>query len=412
MERVILHCDINSFYASVEELYHPESRGKPIAVGGDVDQRHGIILARNQPAKKAGVQTAEAIWQAKIKCPDLILYKPNYQRYMLFSKRVREIFHDYTDLIEPFGLDEAWLDVTHSSIYGTGEQIADKLRERIFFELGVTASVGVSFNKIFAKLGSDLRKPNYTTVISEDNFKELIWGLPAEELLYIGKSAKNTLNQIGLYTIGDVANCPVGRLREAMGKWGEMIWQFANGKEDSPVARYDDTEIIKSIGNSVTCYRDLCCDQDMEIVMYVLSESVAARLREQGLKCREVTIYLRDNRLFCFSRQMPVETTDISKEIMDAAKYLFKTNWHWQTPLRSVGVRASKLVPASQGTQLSLFVDEKQRQKQRTLEETVEDIRGRYGFDSIKRLSMLADPALSSFNPKGDHVIFPESFLK
>ena len=202
MNRVILHCDLNSFYASVEELYHPETRGLPMAVGGDVDARHGIILAKNQLAKKAGVQTGEALWQARVKCPDLIIYKPNYPRYMLFSRRVREIFHDYTDLIEPFGLDEAWLDVTGSGIYGTGEQIADTLRKRIFSELGVTASVGVSFNKIFAKLGSDLRKPDFTTVISRDNYRQLVWPLACGELLYVGRSSQRRLAECGIETIG------------------------------------------------------------------------------------------------------------------------------------------------------------------------------------------------------------------
>jgi len=413
MDRVILHCDINSFYASVEELYHPETRGCPIAVGGSEDQRHGIILTKNQEAKKYGIQTGEAIWQAKLKCPNLIIYPPNYPRYLLFSKRVREIFHEYTDLIEPFGLDEAWLDVTASGIYGTGKEIADEIREKIFFQLGVTASVGVSFNKIFAKLGSDLRKPNFTTVISKENYKEIVWPLDATEMLYVGKSFGRQLKEVGIETIGDLANAKLSFLKQTFGKWGEMLWVFANGYEDSTVARFDSSEIIKSIGNSTTSYRDLCCDQDLDIVMMVLCESVASRLKEQGLKCKEVTIYLRDKFLSGFTRQMPVLPTNLSDDIFNAAKILFKKNYHWQIPLRSIGVRASKLVEAQNcANQLSLFVDENQKEKQLKLENTIDEIRGRYGFDSIKRTSMLLDVALSSFDPKGEHIIFPESYLK
>ncbi|MBQ6655332.1 MAG: DNA polymerase IV [Erysipelotrichaceae bacterium] len=411
MDRTVLHCDLNSFYASVEELYHPETRGKPIAVGGDVDARHGIILAKNQPAKKFGIQTGEALWQAKLKCPDLIIYKPNYARYMLFSRRVREIFHDYTDLIEPFGLDEAWLDVTGSGIYGTGEQIADTLRRRILNELGVTASVGVSFNKIFAKLGSDLRKPDFTTVISRDNFRQLVWPLESGELLYVGRSSQRRLAENGINTIGQIAQCSPEKLRKILGKWGEVLWSFANGYDDSPVARYDSSEIIKSIGNSVTCYRDLACQQDLDIVMYVLAESVASRLRDHGFQCRLVSIYLRTNELLCFSRQMAVEPTDLASEIMKAVRTLYRNNYHWQKPLRSVGVRAGKLVSNFNGRQLSLFADEKQRQKEGKLERVIDEIRSRYGFYSIRRLSMLMDQPLSSFDPKGEHVIFPESYF-
>ena len=411
MERVILHCDLNSFYASVEELYHPETRGKPVAVGGDVDARHGIILAKNQLAKKAGVQTGEALWQARIKCPDLVIYKPNYNRYLLFSQRVREIFHDYTDLIEPFGLDEAWLDVTASGIYGTGTEIADTLRKRIFSELGITASVGVSFNKIFAKLGSDLRKPDYTTVISRENYQQLVWPLESGELLYVGRSSQRRLAEHGIYTIGDMAASKPETMRRLLGKWGEMLWNFANGNENSPVARYDSSELIKSIGNSITCYRDLATVQDLDVVMYVLAESVASRLRDHGFKARLISIYLRDNQLLCFSRQMMVNPTNLANEIMAAVRTLYKDNYHWEKPLRSVGIRAGKLVDEHDGSQLSLFIDEEKREKEGRLEKTVDDIRSRYGFYSIRRLSTLLDQPLSSFNPKGDHIIFPESYF-
>ncbi len=413
MDRAILHCDLNSFYASVEELYHPETRGLPIAVGGDVDKRHGIILARNQLAKKFGVQTAETIWQAKLKCPNLILYPPNYERYMLFSKRTREIFHCYTDLIEPFGIDEAWLDVTHSSIYGSGEKIADTIRNRISNELGVTASIGVSFNKVFAKLGSDLRKPNFTTIINKENMAEMVWPLKVENLLYVGKATQRKLNTLGIYTIGDLAHSEPKVLKRLLGKIGEMLWMFANGKDESPVSKYDATEIIKSIGNSVTCYRDLNSDKDLNVVMWVLAESVASRLRDQGLKAKGVAISLRDNELNCFSRQCVVANPiNTASELMLNARKLYKDNYFWQKPLRSIGLKSFQLVDSKAATQLSLFTNQQEIDKEYRLEVAMDDIRGRYGFNSVKRASMLLDPALSDFNPKGDHIIFPENFLK
>ena len=409
---MILHCDLNSFYASVEELYHPEARGLPIAVGGNADQRHGIILAKTPAARKYGVTTGEALWQARLKCPDLMIYPPHYERYMLFSQRIRCIFHEYTDLVEPFGLDEAWLDVTASGIYGDGVQIADTLRKRIFNELGITASVGVSFNKIFAKLGSDLHKPDRTTVIARENFREIVWPLDCSELLYIGPATASKLTGKGISTIGELAQTPLTEIRGLLGKAGEMIWGFANGLDQSPVARYDTGYPVKSIGNSVTCYRDLANWQDLTLVMEVLGESVASRLREQGLVCREVTVWLRDDQLFCFSRQMPVETTDLARDIIRAALSLCRSHFHFEKPLRSIGVRASRLMGTADGRQISLFESEGEREKQLKLEMTVDDIRSRYGYYSIGRLSRLLDPALSSFDPRQEHVIHPESFLK
>lgn len=413
MNRVVLHCDLNGFYASVEELYHPETRGQPIAVGGDADKRHGIILAKNHAAKNYGIKTAETIWQARKKCPKLVIYPPDFERYMLFSRRSREIFHDYTDLIEGFGIDEAWLDVTHSSIYGSGPEIADKIRNRIRNELGITASVGVSFNKIFAKLGSDLRKPDFTTVINRENMAERVWKLKVENLLYVGRSTQRTLNALGIHTIGDLACSDVRMLRKALGKIGEMIWDFANGKDDSPVSRFDANEIIKSVSNSVTCYRDLNCDRDLNLVMWVLAESVASRLRCQGLKAKGMGIHLRDRDLDCFSRQCVVSNpTNIASEIMEHAKKLCKSSYYWQKPLRSVGLRCFQLVDAKASTQLSLFSDPRLLERELTLEKTMDDIRSRYGFNSVKRASLMLEPALTEFNPQGEHVIFPDNFLK
>ncbi len=249
MERVILHSDLNSFYASVECLYNPEIRDKPVAVGGSVEHRHGIILTANPLAKKFyGLKVGEAIWQAKQKCPNLVVVPPNYSLYIRFSKEVREIYKNYTDLIESFGIDEAWLDVTESTkLFGTGEKIANEIRSRIRAELGITASIGVSYNKIFAKLGSDIKKPDATTVITQDNFMDVAWPLPVNDLLYVGRSTFKKLVNVGILTIGDLANSPLTFLKKLLGKWGEYLWTFANGYDSSPVVKLDHTGSIKGM---------------------------------------------------------------------------------------------------------------------------------------------------------------------
>lgn len=405
MERVILHCDLNSFYASVEELYNPELRGHPIAVGGDKDERHGIILARNQLAKKCGVVAAEPTWQAKNKCPDLILVEPHYERYQLYSTRVRKIFLEYTDCVEPFGLDEAWLDVTHSSYFGTGQQIADQIRERVYNELGVTVSVGVSFNKIFAKLGSDLRKPNYTTVISKENYKKIVWPLKADEMIYVGKSTYMVLQQMGIKTIGDLANTDVSILERVFGKAGPMLWKNANGLDDSEVAQFDYVEDPKSISHCVTHFRNLVSKQDLEIVLYSLSDSLATSLKKQGFKCGEITLTFRDENLEVITRQMKLTNpTNLSCEIMEAARKLYQAHWHFNKPLRTIGIRVSKLSKGEHDmTQLSLFENYVNREVDEKLERAVDDIRSRYGKKSVRRLSMLLDPKLTNFEEDNNH---------
>ncbi len=404
MERVILHCDLNSFYASVEELYHPEVKGKPVVVGGSEDERHGIVLARNQIAKKYNIVTAETIWQAKKKCPDLIILKPNHKRYEEFSLRVRKIFLQYTDLVEPFGIDEAWLDVTNSKYFGTGKEIADKIREQIKSELGITASVGVSFNKVFAKLGSDLRKPDYTTVISKDNYKEIVWPLKANELIYIGKSSYEQLKIYGLYTIGDIANKDVNFLKEKFGKWGEMIWVFANGLDDSEVTRFDHLQEAKSIGNNITTFRNMENWQDVDIILNILAESVAATLRQRGLMTKEVSIYFRDSQLKSFTRQTQLDDyTNLSSVILKTAKEICRKNYRFQKPLRTLGIRVRKFIEQSEHVQMSLFEDVEQIKQQEKLETTIDDIRSRYGHKSIKKLSMLVDQDLSDYNPVGEN---------
>jgi len=414
MERTIFHCDLNNFYASVECLHHPEYRNVPMAVGGDVEKRHGIILAKNMLAKKAGIKTGEALWQAKQKCPDLVLVRPNFTQYLRFSKLVRSIYADYSDRIESFGIDEVWMDVTEIvGRYPDARTLADEIRGRIREETGITASIGVSFNKVFAKLGSDYKKPDATTVITRENMKEIVFPLPIEDLLYVGRATTVKMHALGIYTIGDCARYDLDILKRKFGKWGEYIWEFANGFEKSPVLKEGREPTVKSVGNSTTCPRDLKTFDDIRIVCYVLAESVAARLREAGLRCLTVAVSIRDNDLESCVRQTKLPLpSDLSGEIAKAAMKLFRQNVDFSKPLRSIGVKAADLCVGDVPLQLSIFEDQQVREENLALEKTIDDIRRRFGAQSIQRLMMLEDTVLSGFNPKQEHVIFPESYFK
>ncbi len=360
MQRTILHADMNNFYASVECVYHPEIRDKPVVVGGDPEARHGIVLAKNYIAKKAGIVTGEVLWQARSKCPGLVVIPPDFPKYLKYSRLVRGIFGDYTDQVEPFGLDEAWLDVSGSvTIRGDGEYIANEIRRRVTEELGITASVGVADNKIFAKLGSDMKKPDATTVITRQNYKEKVWPLPADELLYVGHSTKRKLYSVNILTIGDIAQCDPELLHAYLGKWGGVLWSFANGYDQSPVATPEDESVIQSIGNSTTTPRDLIDNEDVKLTMCVLAESVASRLRDHGFKCRTIQIYVRDNELTSFERQAKLQRpSQVSKDILTLAMKLFEENYTWKKPIRSVGIRGADLVSAIGNKQLSFLDDE------------------------------------------------------
>ncbi len=385
--RIILHADMNSFYASVECLHRPELRDKPVAVGGHAEARHGIILAKNQLAKKCGVKTGEALWQARQKCPDLVIVHPNYDRYIRFSRLAREIYGEYTDRVEPFGLDECWLDVTGTESQNQGgEKLAHELRRRIKAELGVTVSVGVSDNKIFAKLGSDYKKPDAVTVFARRDMREKVWPLPVTDLLYVGPATGRKLRGYGVETIGQLAETPPEYLKSWFGKVGPMLHGFANGYDISPVARAGEESPVKSVGNSMTTVRDLASLEDISAVYWVLCESVAARLREGGFLCRTVQIGLRDFGLYSFERQLVLEAPScLAVELHRAAMDLVEANWDPRRPLRSVGVRGAELIPAGAPRQLSLFREEAGRERQERLERSVEDIRRRFGKAVIGR---------------------------
>lgn len=412
MTRTILHVDMNSFYASVECLYRPEIRERPVAVTGDAESRHGIILAKNNIAKGYGIKTGEVIWQARQKCPGLICVSADYRKYLRFSRLARSICENYTDQVESFGIDECWMDVTGSTqLFGDGINIADTIRRRFREELGITASVGVSFNKIFAKLGSDMKKPDATTVITPVNFRDVVWPLPVEELLYVGRSTKRKLHNRAVLTIGDLARREIHALRLLLGVWGETLWHFANGLDEAPVRQAGEESFIKSVGNSTTAVRDLLNDEDVKMMIFVLAESVAARLRRHGLKCRTVAVHMRDKELFTFERQgkMPAPTF-VSRDIAQKAMELFSEHYRWDKPIRSIGVRGADLVTASGLVQLDLFDTDQTAAE--ALERAVDALRQRFGPYSVQRCTMLQDRRLTGFNPKDDHVIHPISFFR
>lgn len=412
--RTILHSDMNNCYASIELLHHPELRGKPLAVGGDSEARHGIVLAKDQLAKKAGVQTGMALWQARQVCPDIVFVPPRMDLYLRFSRLAHEIYADYTDMQEPFGVDESWLDVTDScTLKGDGFQIANQISNRIKRELGITVSIGVSWNKIFAKLGSDYKKPDAITVISKENYKDIVWKLPASDLLYVGKSTEKKLRTLGILTIGQLAQADPKLLKSVFGKMGLVLSLFANGEDQTPVNKENIHAPIKSIGNSTTTPRDLETYEDVAIITYALSESVSARLRENNFACNVVEISVRDNELYSFTRQKKISNpTDITNEIAETALELFRENYKWEKPIRSIGVRASDLTNPCCATQLSLFVDEAYRDKLRRADCTVDEIRRRFGYKSIQRGLMYCDRTLSAVNAKDDHTVHPHGYME
>lgn len=397
-EQTILHSDMNSFYASVEHLYRPELEGKPLAVGGDPQARHGIVLTADYMAKRRGVKTGMALWQAREVCPELIFVPPRMDLYMRFSKMATEIYSEYTNLIEPFGLDENWLDVSAStSIKGEGEKIAQEISNRIKYELGVTVSIGVSFNKIFAKLGSDYKKPDAITTMYRNEFQTKAWTLPVGDLLCVGRSTQRKLVNLGINTIGDLARADEKILAAHLGKMGSVLWAFANGYDDSPVRLQNTHAPIKSVGNSVTTHRDLESDEDVKIILYILAESVAARLRENGFRCRVVEISVRDKELNSFTRQRKIKNaTNITKEITEQAFQLFKENYNWGKPIRSLGVRGTDLVTDNYWEQIDLFSSVEMREKQMKMDEAVDKIRKRFGFYSVQRGLMYQDRKLSA----------------
>ncbi len=413
MERVILHSDCNCFYASVEMLHHPELDGKPLAVGGDPEQRHGIILTANYIAKRAGVKTGTALWQARQACPGLIIVPPRMDLYFRFSEAAREIYREYSDRVEPYGLDECWIDCTQSrECLGSGPDLAKEISARIKRELGITVSIGVSWNKVYAKFGSDYKKPDAITVIDRDNYREIVWRSPVGDLLFVGSATKRKLLRCGILTIGDLAEADPLFLQALFGKMGLVLSVFARGEDQTPVAADRSEAPVKSIGNSTTTPRDLTTGQDVRMVVYMLAESVASRLREHGFVGDVIEIYVRDGDLCGFSRQHKVDMpTNISEEIAQEALRLFGENYTWEKPVRSIGVRVSHLMAEDHPYQLSLFSDPLQREKQLRADIAVDEIRSRFGFQAVRRGLMHVDTKLSEDDAQ-THVVHPHGYFE
>ncbi len=412
-ERAILHSDINCCYAAIEHLYRPYLTGKPLAVGGDPEARHGIVLTADYIAKKYGVKTGMALWQAREVCPEITFVPPRMDLYLRFSRMAHEIYGEYTDLQEPYGIDESWLDVTDSvTLKGDSLRIAREISSRMKRELGITVSIGVSFDKIFAKLGSDYKKPDAITTMYREEIRKKAWSLPASDLLYVGKSTDKKLKKLGIYTIGQLATADERILNLHLGKMGSILWAFANGYDKSPVKLENTHAPVKSIGNSTTTPRDLVNNEDVKIILYVLAESVAARLRENGFRCRVVEISVRDCDLVSFTRQKKlVNATNITGEIASYAYSLFLDNYRWDKPIRSLGVRGCDLVNCNYAEQIDMFQSVEFREKQRKLDIAVDDIRSRFGFYSVQRGLMYCDDKLSRINAKEDHTVHPHGYF-
>ena len=388
-DRVIFHCDLNCFFASVELLDKPALREVPVAVCGDPTSRHGIILAKNEPAKRRGIQTAETVWQARQKCPNLILLPPHHGLYAQYSRRINTIYGQYTDLVEPFGIDESWLDVTGSLhlFGGDARQLADDIRARLRQEVGLTISVGVSFNKVFAKLGSDYKKPDATTVISRENWRDIVWPLPVGDLLFVGRAARRTLGQYGVETIGQLAACKPEMLEQLMGKMGVQLYRYANGLDDAPVRPQHQREPVKSVGNSTTFPENLTRWEEIRSGLQLLSDSVAGRLRKEGLYCGGVAVAVKDAQFRTVSRQMRLGApTHLMRDIFEAAQELTRRIWKAPTPVRLLSVTALYITDSADSyQQLDLLAGDAplRDQRQEQLESAMDTIRGKYGRDAI-----------------------------
>lgn len=386
MNRSILHCDMNNFYASVECMLDPSLREYPVAVCGSVEERHGIVLAKNYKAKAFNVQTGDAVWQAKQKCKDLVVVPPHFEEYIKYSKLARSVYERYTDQVEPYGMDECWLDISGTSaMFGSPEKVANEIRETIKFELGLTISVGVSFNKIFAKLGSDMKKPDAVTIIEKDTFQDKIWGLPASDLLGVGRATKKVLDRYAIRTIGDLAKTDPDFLRRSLGKNGVALWQFANGKDVSVVAKKDFVSPIKSVGHGITTVADLENDEQVWPVILELTQDIGHKLRVHGLSAEGVAIHIRDNTLYSKQWQTKIDMPTQSPMIIAKTAYqLFERRYAWQNQIRSVTVQAINLVPQDTPRQIGLFMDIEKMDKLERLDRCIETIRQRFGKDSIK----------------------------
>ena len=416
MERWIIHSDINHCYAQIEEMMYPELRNVPMAVGGHEEDRHGIILAKNDLAKKYHIKTGESLRDAFQKCPELLIVPPHYDDYLFYTEEVKRIYREYSDKVESFGLDEAWIDITGTEklFHKTAMELAEEIQRRVFKELGLTVSMGLSFNKVFAKLGSDLDKKQGLAVITRDNFKDMVFPLPVADILYIGKATSLQLNERNIYTLGDLALSSKEYIKSFLGKNGEMVWLFANGYDTLSVN--SSQQVIKSVGNGITAKHDIHTIEEAKIVLSMLAESVAKRLRQSNKLGSVISIGMRYKDLQGLSRQKRVDTpTNIAQEILDMGMILLRDNWNMAIPLRSLSISVSSLVEKeTYAYQMSLFntANEEDRYEQLHLEEIIQEIKERWGEKSIKYGHSLLDEELSDFSTQLGMDIHPPGFLR
>ena len=432
---MVLHSDMNCFYANVECQEDPSLRDKPVVVGGDEEARHGIVLAKNQLAKKYGIKTAETLWQARRKCPDLVVVPPNYQLYLKVSRLARQIYYDYTDQVEPFGPDEAWLDITGTlGLYGGSARspwspeslraariIASEVSERVKAELGLTVSVGASWNKIFAKFGSDYKKPDAITFVTPDNYQRLVWEASVRDLLYVGPATQRKLAWRGIERIGQLAQASDAMLKRRLGKPGLVLKNFACGLDLTPVREFDAQageveRLVKSYGNGLTAPHDITCRSDARALIWLLAESVAQRLREGRALARTISVGARlAHDLSAVSRQITLATpTNITAEVADTAWRLLLSFQPIDADhaLRGLHVRASGLVPEASFVQPRLFDPQPQRTRAQALDRAIDALRHRFGNKVVVRGVELCDPALAGLDIKADNIVHPESFFR
>lgn len=393
MERVILHADMNNCYASIETKLNPKLKGIPLAVCGRREDRHGIVLAKSQEAKVLGVKTGEAIWEAQLKCPNLLIVPPNYDEYLKHSKWARDIYYDYSNQVEPYGIDECWLDVSGSlHLFGKGRDIAEEIRSRIKKELGITVSIGVSFNKIFAKLGSDMKKPDAVTEISRKDFKEKIWNLPVEELLGVGKASKKKLNRLMIFTIGDLARGDPDLIRMKLGINGVYLWNYANGRDYSSVTDRDYRAPVKSVGRGITTTEDLENNLEVYRIFRELSFGVSKALRSYGYLAGGIQISVKNNNLISKQYQKQISYPSLSSTILAEEAYdLFLEKYSWENPIRALTIRAINLIGEKSGSQLSFYEDYSKLIKREKVDDAFFKIRERFGDYSISYAGLMGD---------------------
>ena len=402
MPRNILHCDMNNFYASVECMLNPPLREYPVAVCGSVEERHGIVLAKNYKAKAFNVKTGDTVFEAKRKCPNIKIVLPHFDEYVKYSKLAREIYSRYTDQVEPYGMDECWLDITGTEmLFGTPEKVADEIRETVKLELGLTISVGVSFNKIFSKLGSDMKKPDEVTVIDKESFKDKIWHLPASDMLGVGRATQRVLNSYCICTIGDLATADPKFLQKKLGKNGLTIWRYANGADGSRVAHKDFISPIKSVGHGITATADLETPDQVWPLLLELTQDIGHKLRVHGLCAEGIAIYIRDNKLDTRQWQTKLQLPSQSPMVIAKTAFsLFKEKYLWENNIRSVTVQAINLVPQDAPRQINMFADTAAQEKAQRLDKCIEAIRERFGRDSVRNGVLLQNLMMPANKPE------------